>query len=534
MKYKASAYITKDVSISNPAHKAGFSLISPKDAQSNIAPLPATFAAPAAESSVAPSAALARILIVAMLLFASAFALCTSALAPERAYALDVVKCTARANSDSGSDVLGATETRVTWEGQAAANEQVEGISLTFPEGTTFSTENARVTALSGEDMMDRQSVSASFSIEGQTLRAEFRQATDAGAYLRLEVYGVYFPAEGGEMNIAGAYAISGTEQNMDALPAISVTGKTLTRQIISWLEEQDWVKTWNSNKFLFLFLNPVILVDSFPVVFKGFLMALGIVACAFPLAIPFGLLLSLMRMARFRLLRGIASAYVNIVRGTPLFLQIYIAFFGLPLAGIKIPEFLLGVLVLAMNSSAYLCEIFRAGIQSINKGQFEASRSLGMNAAQTMLFVIIPQTIRRVIPTMTSEFILLYKDTSMLAAVGFMEVVMYAKTIVASTGSITPYIVAACFYLVITLPLARLVGRLERKLAGNDAGRVPGNRKNKRARIQKHSKADAGAGHDARVQESSAQSASAQGIIPEKLPASDDLYITPEQMSSL
>ena len=191
------------------------------------------------------------------------------------------------------------------------------------------------------------------------------------------------------------------------------------------------------------------------------------------PLAIPFGLVLSLMRMARFRILRGIASLYVNVVRGTPLFLQIYIAFFGLPLAGVQIPPFPLGVIVLAMNSSAYLCEIFRAGIQSIPKGQFEASRSLGMNGAQTMLFVIIPQTVRRVIPTMTSEFILLYKDTSLLAAVGVMEVVMYAKTIVASTGSITPYIVAACFYLVITLPLAKLVGMLEAKLAGSDSGAV-------------------------------------------------------------
>lgn len=93
------------------------------------------------------------------------------------------------------------------------------------------------------------------------------------------------------------------------------------------------------------------------------------------------------------------------------------------------------------------------------------------MNSAQTMMFVIIPQTVRRIIPTMANEFILLYKDTSMLAAVGVMEVVMYAKTIVANTGSITPYIVAACFYLVITLPLARLVGRLERKLEANDAG---------------------------------------------------------------
>lgn len=203
----------------------------------------------------------------------------------------------------------------------------------------------------------------------------------------------------------------------------------------------------------------------------------------AFPCAIPFGLLLALMRMSKLRVLRGLATTYVNVVRGTPLFLQIYIAFFGLPLAGIQVPPFPLGVVVLAMNSSAYLCEIFRAGIQSIPRGQFEASRSLGMNGAQTMLFVIIPQTVRRVIPTMTSEFILLYKDTSLLAAVGVMEVVMYAKTIVAATGSITPYIVAACFYLVITLPLAKIVGKLEAHLADRDAGNT--GKKNKRKNIK-------------------------------------------------
>ena len=96
------------------------------------------------------------------------------------------------------------------------------------------------------------------------------------------------------------------------------------------------------------------------------------------------------------------------------------------------------------------------------------------------MLFVIIPQTIRRVIPTLTSEFILLYKDTSMLAAVGVMEVVMYAKTIVAATGSITPYIVAACFYLIITLPLAKVVGNFEAKLAGNETGKSTKKKKKK------------------------------------------------------
>ena len=216
-----------------------------------------------------------------------------------------------------------------------------------------------------------------------------------------------------------------------------------------------------------------------------GFFMAIAIVLIAFPLAIPIGLMFSFMRMSKIGILRGIGSLYVNVVRGTPVFLQIYIAFFGLPLAGIQIPPFILGVIVLALNSAAYQCEIFRAGIQSISKGQFEAARSLGMTGAQTMMFVIIPQTIRRVLPTMTSEFILLYKDTSLLAAVGVMEIVMYAKTIVASTGSITPYIVAAIFYLVLTIPLANLVGKLEARLAGNDTG----NTKKQKKRAVKEAK---------------------------------------------
>lgn len=387
---------------------------------------------------------------------------------PASAFALDTAKCTARPNGDTGSDVMGGSLTRITWEGRAASDESVEGFTFVFPEGTAVSADNARVTMLSGADLMTRTVIDAAMTVDGRTFQARFPDPAPAGEYFRVEIYDVTFPASGGQMQITGTCQLaSGASLPIEDIPPIEVKSVSLTDQWASALNDQGWVQAWNSNKFLFLFFNPALIVTSFPVVFKGFLMAVGIVACAFPLAIPVGFLLSLMRMAKFRLLRAIASLYVNVVRGTPLFLQIYIAFFGLPLAGIQIPSFPLGVIVLAMNSAAYLCEIFRAGIQSIPHGQTEAARSLGMSSAQTMIYVIIPQTVLRVLPTMTSEFILLYKDTSMLAAVGVMEVVMYAKTIVASTGSITPYIVAACFYLVITLPLAKLVGRLEARLSG-------------------------------------------------------------------
>lgn len=403
------------------------------------------------------------------------------------AQALDIERCTARPNADSGPGVLGATETRITWEGQFAGSESVQSITLQLPDGTSFEPKDTRVTRLSGDDLMTREFIKdASIFKQGETLTVSFAQPMPQGSYIRIEIYKVTFPGDGGTLALQGSYTLSdGSQHAMDGMPSLEVTAVSLPDQISAWLSAQPWVEAWNSNTFLHLFLDPTLMVTSFPVVFAGFLQALLIVAIAFPVAIPCGLLLAILRMANLRLLRAIGTTYVNIVRGTPLFLQIYIAFFGLPLAGVNPPPVMLGVIVLAMNSSAYLCEIFRAGIQSIPKGQFEASRSLGMNGAQTMLFVIIPQTVRRVIPTMTNEFILLYKDTSMLAAVGIMEVVMYAKTIVASTGSITPYIVAAIFYLVITLPLSKIAGYFEARLAAKDGGRSQTPKsKNKRKRL--------------------------------------------------
>ena len=435
------------------------------------------------------------------------------------AYALDTEKCTARPNADTGSDVLGGVETRITWEGRAAEDESIQAITITMPEGTDFTVDDARLTILSGDDLMTRENPDCEFTAEGKAAVCRLAEPIAPGSYMRIEIYGVEFPLDGGDMPMTGTYELAdGTVLEIGDIPAIEVAVTSPTEQLATYLENQPWVQAWNSNKFLRLFFNPPILVSSFPVVLHGFFMAIAIVLIAFPLAIPIGLLFSFMRMSKIGILRGIGALYVNVVRGTPVFLQIYIAFFGLPLAGIQIPPFILGVIVLALNSSAYQCEIFRAGIQSISKGQFEAARSLGMNAAQTMMFVIIPQTVRRVLPTMTSEFILLYKDTSLLAAVGVMEIVMYAKTIVASTGSITPYIVAAIFYLVLTIPLANLVGRLEARLAGNDTGAT---KKQKKRAVKE------------------AKQALNPGVVEEKLEESpkvnaEELSITPEQFSSM
>ncbi len=386
--------------------------------------------------------------------------------APAPARAMEAVRCTGRPNSDDDPTVImGATQSRITLEASVDDGEGVDELTLHIPDGTTYETDNLAVTLLTGDDLMTRNKVDFEATASGQDLTIDFDEPLTQKGHLNVIVYGVYFPQAGGTMQVEATYALEdGSEHRIENIPAITVEGVSATEALSQWLGQQEWVQAWNSNRFLRLFFDPTLLVTSFPVVLQGFFMSLAVVAVAFPLAIPFALLLAFMRLAKFPLWRGIATVYVNFVRGTPLFLQIYVAFFGLPMAGISIPDFPLGVIVMMLNSGAYMCEIFRAGILSISKGQTEAARSLGMNGAQTMVYVILPQMFRQVIPNLTNEFIMLYKDTSLLAAVGIMELVMYARTIVASTGSITPYIVAAVFYLVITLPLSRITRYLEER----------------------------------------------------------------------
>lgn len=413
---------------------------------------------------------LARVAVL-IIIAAALFCMCS----PLQAQALTTERFTAKSNQDGENGIMGATDTRITWQGQADEGEQIQSITLTLPEGSEMPTDGTTVTVLDG---LKRLSVPNSVTEEGSSVTVTFDDPTPAGSMVMLELNNAKLPAEGGTFAVQGTYTTAdGTEADIpDGGKTFDVIGATVPEQISGWLAEQPWVQAWNSNKFLHMFFDPTIMATTIPVVFWGWLLALALVIISFPLAIPLGLCWSFLRMSKNRFLRAIGSIYINIVRGTPLFLQIYIAFFGLPLMGVQIDNFVLGIIVLMMNSSAYLAEIFRAGIQSINKGQFEAARSLGMNGAQTMIFVIIPQTFRRVIPTMTSEFILMYKDTSLLAAVGVMEIMMFSKTITAATGNVTPYIVAAMFYLIVTIPLTKVINTMEVRLV---SGRPKQRKKN-------------------------------------------------------
>lgn len=238
------------------------------------------------------------------------------------------------------------------------------------------------------------------------------------------------------------------------------------------------------------IFFNTEMMRDAFPVILAAFPVSLFLGVGSFIIAIPGGLLLAFMKMSKSKLIRWPATFYVDVVRGTPLFLQILIVYFGLTLLpfykdmitawpwmkqpflfGIDFTVYMRGFAVLSLNSAAYMAEIFRAGIQSIPRGQMEAARSLGMTVPKAMTFVIIPQTVRRILPTMMSEFILLFKDTALLAAVGVAEMTLRSREFVASTFNQSAYIVAAGFYLLVTIPLGRFVGQLENKLAESEGG---------------------------------------------------------------
>ena len=403
----------------------------------------------------------------------AALLLAIAVLLPAAANALEVTQSSTRPNGFAGQDTYGGIPTRLTWKLKIEEKDPgVQSVVLVLPDGTDLANSTVDVAILQG---VTKTSVEPTVALDGSTVNVIMNQSIDSAeaiSYVRVEIQDMVLPAQGGTFDVTGSIATSaGPVPVPPAAEPIEFKQMTRAESWINWLDRQPWVQAWNSVTFLNMFFNPQLIVASLFVEFKGWLLALLLVAIGFPVAIPVGLLLAFAKMSKIAPIRWISSFYINVVRGTPLFLQIYIVFFGLPLIGIQGNKIVLGVIVLALNSSAYLAEIFRAGIQSISKGQFEAASSLGMSYAQAMQHIIVPQTVKRVLPTMTSEFILLYKDTAMLSAVGVFELMMFSKNLAAITGNITPYVVAAGFYLMVTTPLISYVRTLEERLAIAEGG---------------------------------------------------------------
>lgn len=182
-------------------------------------------------------------------------------------------------------------------------------------------------------------------------------------------------------------------------------------------------------------------------------------------LGLPVGLVLALMRVQSSRLIAAPAAVYVEVMRGTPLLVQILFIYFVLPFFGVYLPAFTSGVIALTLNSAAYISEIFRAGILSIDVGQMEAARSLGMSYAQAMRRIILPQTFRRVVPPLTNEGIALLKDSSLVSVIGLTELARTGQELASRYAApLTIWPVVAIFYLILTFPLTRVAEYLERR----------------------------------------------------------------------
>lgn len=200
------------------------------------------------------------------------------------------------------------------------------------------------------------------------------------------------------------------------------------------------------------------------PSLMDGLTNTLEIFVVTLIVAIPLGIIVALGRLSKIKILSGITGMYIWIMRGTPLLLQIVFIFFGLPILGLKFDRFPAAIIAFVLNYGAYYGEIFRSGIQSIDKGQYEGAEVLGMSNSQTFFRIVLPQMIKRVLPPVANEVITLVKDTALVYIVGLDELLKVAKTASNRDASLVPLVVVAVFYLILTAILTKVFQLLEKK----------------------------------------------------------------------
>lgn len=184
-------------------------------------------------------------------------------------------------------------------------------------------------------------------------------------------------------------------------------------------------------------------------------------------ISVPLGALLALARISNSCLLSGLARVYVELIRGTPLLVQVYIVYFGLPMLGIYLDDFVSAVVAISMNSVAYMSEIIRSGIQSIDKGQMEAGRALGLPRWTVYRKVIFPQAFRNILPTIGNEFAVLIKETSIVSVLGIKDLMFASDTVRGATyTTFAPLLFTALIYFIMTSIISFLMNRLEAHLA--------------------------------------------------------------------
>ncbi len=213
------------------------------------------------------------------------------------------------------------------------------------------------------------------------------------------------------------------------------------------------------------------------PALLKGAGLTIKITSFSVFFGVIIGLVVCLSRMSKRKWLNLPALAYIDVVRGTPLMVQIMMIYFGIPgllsaLLGspVNVSGLVAGIIACSINSGAYVAEIIRGGIQSVESGQMEAARSLGMTHVQSMAYIILPQAFRNIVPPMGNEFIVLLKDSSLLSIIGVNELMQQGKLYAASSYAHFPaYLAIALVYLIMTFSISRLVGVIERRMRVSD-----------------------------------------------------------------
>ena len=217
--------------------------------------------------------------------------------------------------------------------------------------------------------------------------------------------------------------------------------------------------------------MNFDLMARSFPLLLAGAGITVEITAMSVTFGLLIGCMVGIARLCSVKPLRYFANVYVDFIRGTPLLVQIFLVYFALPnLTGSRVDPYFAAISACSINSGAYVAEIFRAGIQSIDKGQMEAGRSLGMGYVPVMRHIIIPQAIKNILPALGNELITLFKDTSLVTVIGLADLTKVAIQVQAKTyQAFMPFIGIAVVYLTIVLILTWLLGILERRLRQSD-----------------------------------------------------------------
>ena len=209
-------------------------------------------------------------------------------------------------------------------------------------------------------------------------------------------------------------------------------------------------------------------IIKIFPQIMEGLGVTLETFVVTLVASIPLGVLIALCRVSKIRALRGISGFYTWVLRGTPLLLQMFLIFFGLPAVGIqlfgrtRLPYVFFAFII---NYAAYFAEIFRSGIQSVEKGQLEAATLLGFSGPQITMKIVMPQVVKRTLPSIGNEIITLIKDTSLVYALGLTEIFKIAKSISTRDVTIMPYIVVGVIYLILTAVITKLLNVAEKKV---------------------------------------------------------------------